>query len=62
ALCDLHRFVEAIASYDRALEFKTDYYEAWYNQGSALYSLGRLKEAIASYNRASEFKTDYYEA
>jgi tetratricopeptide (TPR) repeat protein len=27
---------EAIASYDKALEIKPDYHEAWYNRGFAL--------------------------
>nr|NCR02384.1 tetratricopeptide repeat protein [Microcystis aeruginosa L211-11]NCR33960.1 tetratricopeptide repeat protein [Microcystis aeruginosa L211-101] len=41
-------FIGAIASYDRALEFKPDDHEAWYNRGSALGNLGRDEEAIAS--------------
>ena len=62
----LYRFAEeyakALASYDKALEIKPDYHEAWYNRGIALHNLGRLKEAIASYDKALEFKPDQYEA
>jgi tetratricopeptide (TPR) repeat protein len=51
-------FIGAIASYDRALEFKPDNHLAWYNRGVALGNLGRLAEAIASYDRALEIKPD----
>ncbi|MCA2655767.1 tetratricopeptide repeat protein [Microcystis sp. M061S2] len=55
-------FIGAIASWDRALEIKPDYYYAWNNRGNALVNLGRLEEAIASYDRALEFKPDFHEA
>jgi tetratricopeptide (TPR) repeat protein len=45
---------EAIASYDKALEFKPDYHEAWNNRGIALGNLGRWEEAIASFDKALE--------
>jgi tetratricopeptide (TPR) repeat protein len=48
---------EAIASYDRALEFKQDSHEAWYNRGFALVNLGRLEEAIASYREALNIRS-----
>ncbi|WP_147069062.1 CHAT domain-containing protein [Microcystis aeruginosa] len=55
-------FIGAIASWDRALEIKPDFHEAWYNRGNALHSLGRLEQAIASYDRALEIKPDFHEA
>ncbi len=55
-------YAEAIASYDKALEFKPDYHYAWYGRGIALKRLGRLEEAIASYDKALEFKPDDHEA
>ncbi len=55
-------FIGAIASYDKALEIKPDYHEAWYNRGIALGNLGRFEEAIASYDKALEIKPDYHEA
>ncbi|MCV3217063.1 tetratricopeptide repeat protein, partial [Plectonema radiosum NIES-515] len=55
-------YKDAIASYDKALEFKPDYDTAWYNRGIALRNLGRLEEAIASYDKALEFKPDKDEA
>ena len=56
------QYAKAIASYDKALEIKPDYHEAWYNRGIALGNLGRLEEAIASYDKALEFKPDKHEA
>jgi tetratricopeptide (TPR) repeat protein len=56
------QYAKAIASYDKALEFKPDKDEAWYNRGIALGNLGRLEDAIASYDKALEIKPDYHEA
>jgi tetratricopeptide (TPR) repeat protein len=53
---------EAIDSYDKALQLKPDYCEAWNNRGVALRKLGRFEEAIASYDKALEVKSDNYEA
>src|SRR6476661_3291995 len=54
-------FEYAIASYDKALEFKSDLHEAWNNRGLALNDLGRFEEAIASYDNALKFKPDKHE-
>jgi tetratricopeptide (TPR) repeat protein len=54
--------IGAIASYDKALEIKPDFHEAWYNRGIALGNLGRYEEAIASWDRALEIKPDDHEA
>ena len=35
ALGDLGQFEQAIVSYDKAIEIKGDYYEAWFNRGNA---------------------------
>ncbi len=55
-------FEEAVASYDKALQFKPDYHYAWSNRGVALGNLGRYEEAIASYEQAVHFKPDYHDA
>ncbi len=55
-------FIGAIASYDRALEIKPDFHQAWNNRGNALDDLGRLEQAIASYDRALEIKPDFHQA
>jgi tetratricopeptide (TPR) repeat protein len=62
ALYKLGRLDEAVASYDKAIEFKPDNDAAWYNRGVALHKLGRLDDAVASYDRAIEFKPDKDEA
>jgi len=59
ALAALGRKEEAIAAYDKALEIKPDYHEAWNNRGTALSDLGRHEEAIAAYDKAIELKPDY---
>ena len=56
------QYAKAIASYDKALEIKPDYHDAWYNRGIALGNLGRWEEAIASYDKALEIKPDDHEA
>ena len=53
---------EAISSYDKAVEFKPDNHQAWYNRGISLRKLGRYEEAISSYDKAVEFKPDDHEA
>jgi tetratricopeptide (TPR) repeat protein len=39
---------KAIASYDKAIAFKSDFHQAWHNRGNALSNLGQLDEASAS--------------
>ena len=51
-----------IASYDRAIEIKPYFHEAWYNRGVELGKLGRLEEAIASYDNALKIKPNHPEA
>jgi tetratricopeptide (TPR) repeat protein len=58
----MKRYEDAIASYNRAVRYKPDYYEAWYSRGNALFYLKRYEDAIASYDKAVRFKPDYREA
>ncbi|NEO99286.1 MAG: tetratricopeptide repeat protein [Symploca sp. SIO2E9] len=55
-------FLAAVASYDKALQFKPDYHQAWNNRGLALYDLGLLEEAISSYDQALNFQPDFLQA
>ena len=50
---------EALTSYDRAIEFKPDNADDYYNRGIVLQELKRLDEALTSYDRAIELKPDY---
>jgi tetratricopeptide (TPR) repeat protein len=52
----------SIAAYDKALQFKPDKHEAWYNRGIALGNLGRYKDEVAAYDKALEVKPDDHEA
>ena len=60
-LHELQKYEEAIASFDKAIAIKPDYYEAWHNRGVALSELQRYEEAIASYDKAIVIKPDYHE-
>jgi tetratricopeptide (TPR) repeat protein len=62
ALERLQKYQEALASYDKAIQFKPDKHEAWYGRGIALRKLEQYQEAIASYDKAIQFKPDFYEA
>jgi len=62
ALYWMSRYDYAIQSYDKAVDIKPDYHEAWYNRGVALSALGRNEEAIQSYDKAVDIKPDKHEA
>jgi tetratricopeptide (TPR) repeat protein len=49
-------FKEAIEAYEKALEIKPDYYEAYYGIGVAYASSNKFKEAIEAYEEAIEIK------
>ena len=53
-LSGFREYEEAIASFDRAIESKSDRSEAWYGRGVALSALGRNEEAVASFDRSIE--------
>ena len=57
-LFSLERYLESVASYDKAIEFKPDDHITWSNQGNSLDNLQKYDEAIASYDKAIEFKPD----
>ncbi len=48
----LHRFEEALASYEAALALRSTYVDAWCGRGVALKELGRFAEALASFEAA----------
>jgi len=52
--------LQAIACWDKALEIRPDYYQAWGNRGIALGKLGKIKASIASYNKVLEVRPDDY--
>jgi len=58
---ELKRLDAALDSYNKAIKFKHDYAEAYYNRGNVLHKLMRLDAALESYDKAIEFKPDYGE-
>ncbi|MEH1781632.1 MAG: tetratricopeptide repeat protein [Nostoc sp.] len=55
----LQRYVEAVDSYKKALEIKSDDSKIWYYQGIALTDLGRDEEALAAYKQVKR-KNAYF--
>jgi tetratricopeptide (TPR) repeat protein len=58
----LKRYEQALASYDKALEFKSGYHYVWSFRGYTLDDLGRLEEAVASFDQALKFQPDLHDA
>ncbi len=56
----LEKYEEAIASYDKAIELKSDHYSTWNNRGWALANLEIYEDAIASYDKAIEIEPGNY--
>jgi Flp pilus assembly protein TadD len=54
--------VAAEAAYRKAIEFKPDFADAYYNLGNALRDQRKLAEAEAAFRKAVKFKPDYPEA
>jgi tetratricopeptide (TPR) repeat protein len=59
SLANLSKFQEAIACYDKILEFYPRYAKALYNKGSVLQGLGKYQEAIVCYDKALEVNPKY---
>jgi superkiller protein 3 len=58
-LWQLEQHEEAIASFDRAIQIRSDEYQAWYFRGWALVQLRRNDEASACFDKVIEIKPDY---
>jgi len=58
-LQDLSRMPEAVASYDRAIQLKSDYAVAHHNRGTALIHMALLDEGLDSYNRALALNPEF---
>lgn len=50
---------EAVEADSKALFFKPDYAQAYYNRGNTLKAQGNLEEAMGAYNKAIAIKPDY---
>ena len=54
-----HRWSEAFADYNRALQLNPEYAEAYNDRGHAYYWTGDYKNAIADFTRAIELRPNY---
>lgn len=59
ALQEKGKLDEALQAYKKALEFKSDYAEAYNNMANTLQEQGKLEEALKAYNTALALKPDY---
>ncbi len=50
---------EAVKIYEKAIQLKPDFAEAYFNRGNALKEIGQLELAVESYEKAIQFKPDY---
>jgi tetratricopeptide (TPR) repeat protein len=55
-------FSGALADYNRAIELKPDYVDAYIGRGGAEYKKGDPESALADYNKAIELKPDLNQA
>lgn len=49
-----------ISSYDKALEFKPDYHEAWYNKACSYALQGNIEKAIENLQTVINLNLDKY--
>ncbi|MCF8119984.1 MAG: tetratricopeptide repeat protein, partial [Deltaproteobacteria bacterium] len=61
-LKDLRKYDEAIACYEKALQFKPDAAELHYNLGNVYKEAHRFQEAVSCYQKAIDLKPDMVEA
>ena len=53
-------YEEAISSYDKAVEFKPDFHEAWYNKACSYSLQGNIEQAIENLKTAISLNLDKY--
>ncbi len=58
-LFELKRYQDALDSYNRAVELRPEYTEAWEGQGDALLKLNRSKDALDAYEKVIQLQRDY---
>jgi tetratricopeptide (TPR) repeat protein len=61
-LLELKRYEDALKVYNRAVELKPEYTDAWQGQGNTLFELKRDREALDAYDKAIQIKPDYWQA
>lgn len=61
-LLKLKRYEAALDAYDRAIELKPEYAEAWNGQGNTFLGLKRYEDALDAYDKAIQIQPNYLEA
>jgi tetratricopeptide (TPR) repeat protein/tRNA A-37 threonylcarbamoyl transferase component Bud32 len=61
-LLELKRYDDALKAYNRAVEIRPEYAEAWNGQGDTFLALKRYKDALDSYDKAIQIQPSYLEA
>jgi len=61
-LLELKRYRDALDAYNRAVELRPEYAEAWKGQGNTLLELKRYEEALDAYDKAIQVQPNYLEA
>ena len=61
-LYELKRYKEALAIYEKAIQLKPEYAEAWNGEGKTFLELKRYKEALDAYEKAIQLQPEYAEA
>ncbi|MEW6493765.1 MAG: tetratricopeptide repeat protein [Cyanobacteriota bacterium] len=61
-LLELKRYEDALTAYNRAVEIKPEYAEAWKGKGDTLLELKRYEDARNAYDKAIQIQPDYGEA
>jgi tetratricopeptide (TPR) repeat protein len=61
-LIQLQRYEEALATYEKAIDIKSDYPQALYGKGKALFQLKKYQESLIAYDQAIQIQPNYLEA
>ena len=57
-----HQYDDSLIHFDKAIQTKSDYVEAFNNKGNLLIELKRYDEALTYFDKAIQIKPDYFEA
>jgi tetratricopeptide (TPR) repeat protein/S1-C subfamily serine protease len=58
----LRKYQNAVTAFDRAIQIKPDFYQAYYAKGVALDAQDQYQAAVATYDRVTQINPKFYEA
>jgi tetratricopeptide (TPR) repeat protein/predicted Ser/Thr protein kinase len=59
---ELQRYQDALNNYEKAVEIRDNYAEAWYGKGKSLFGLNKYQDALLAYDQAIQIQPEYLEA